>query len=118
MEANEYQSVDAIEGEFPWRPSSQDVDQLLQRQNLCFERCPRPKQIDDGPANKFAKIPHAATGLPVSRSTARRIRFATGTVSFIASPLRSTAKTLAPSSAKRTAVARPLPQPAPVTSAT
>jgi hypothetical protein len=79
IETNEYQSVDAIEGEFPWRPSSQDIDLLPQRPNLRFERYPRPKQIDDRPANKSAKIPHPATGLPDSRSTVSRMRFATGT---------------------------------------
>jgi hypothetical protein len=52
---------------------------LPQRPNLCLKRCPRPEQIDDRPTNKSAKIPHPTTGLPDSRSTASRIRFATRT---------------------------------------
>ena len=56
-----------------------DVYLLSQGPNLCLERCPRPEQIDERPTNKSAKIPHPTTGLPDSRSTASRTRFATGT---------------------------------------
>ena len=52
---------------------------LPQRPNLCLERCPRPEQIDHRPTNESTKIPHPTTGLPDSRSTASRTRFATGT---------------------------------------
>src|SRR5271169_2393418 len=79
METNEYQTVDGTEGEFPWNGPPQDVYLLPQRPNLCLERCPRPEQIDKRPTNKFAKIPHPTTGLPDSRSTASRTRFAIGT---------------------------------------
>jgi hypothetical protein len=79
IETNEYQLVDGTEGEFPWSSPPQNIYLLPQRPNLCFKRCPRPEKIDDRPTNKSAKIPHPATGLPNSRSTASRIRFATGT---------------------------------------
>jgi hypothetical protein len=79
IETNEYQSVDGTEGEFLWSSPPQDVYLLPQRPNLCLERCPRPKQIDDHPTNKSAKTPHPTTGLPDSRSTASQMRFATGT---------------------------------------
>ena len=79
IETNEYQSVDGTEGDFLWSGPSQDVYLLPQRPNLCLERCPRPGQIDDRPTNKSAKIPHPTTGLPDSRSTASRMRFAIGT---------------------------------------
>jgi hypothetical protein len=79
IEANEYQSVNGIEGDFLWRLSSQDVDLLPQRPNLRFEHCARPEQIDDHPNKKLANISHPATGLPDSRSTASRIQFSTGT---------------------------------------
>ena len=79
IETNEYQSVDGTEGEFLWSSPPQNVYLLPQRPNLCLERCPRPEQIDDRPTNKSAKIPHPTTGLPDSRSTASRMRFATGT---------------------------------------
>src|SRR5271169_2258026 len=87
METNEYQSVDGTEGEFLWSGPPQDVYLLPQRPNLCLERCPRPEQIDERPANKSAKIPHPTTGLPDSRSTASRTRFAIGTALFAATIL-------------------------------
>jgi hypothetical protein len=52
---------------------------MPQDQNLCLERYPRPEQIDDRPTNKFTKTLHPTAGLPDSRSTASRTRFATGT---------------------------------------
>ena len=79
IETNEYQLVDGNEGEFLWSSPPQNVYLLPQRPNLCLKRCPQPEQIDDRPNNKSAKIPHPTTGLPDSRSTASRIRFATGT---------------------------------------
>ena len=79
IEPNEYQSVYGTEGEFLWSSPPLDVDLLQQGQKLSLEHYPRPQQIDDCPANKSAKIPHPTTGLPDSRSTASRMRFATGT---------------------------------------
>src|SRR5665647_814263 len=85
IETNEYQTVDGTEGEFLWSSPPQNVYLLPQRPNLCLERCPRPEQIDDRPTNKSAKITHPTTGLPDSRSTASRIRFAIGTTRISAS---------------------------------
>jgi hypothetical protein len=79
IETNEYQSVDGTEGELLGSSPPQDVYLLPQRPDLCLKHCPRPEQIDDCPTNKSAKIPHPTTGLPDSRSTASRMRLATGT---------------------------------------
>src|SRR5665647_363922 len=80
IEPNEYQSVYGTEGEFLWSSPPQDVYLLPQRPNLRLKSRPRPEQIDNRPANKSAKIPHPTRGLPDSRSTASRMRFATGTI--------------------------------------
>ena len=97
IETNEYQSVDGTEGDFLWSSPPQNVYLLPQGPNLCLEDCPRPEQIDDHPTNKSAKIPHPTRGLPDSRSTVSRIRFATGTTRFSASSfaldLKSKART-------------------------
>ena len=82
IETNEYQSVDATEGEFLWSSPPQDVYLLPQRPNLCLKHCPRPDQIDGHPTNQSAKVLHPPTASPDSRSTVSRIRFATGTTTF------------------------------------
>jgi hypothetical protein len=79
IETNEYHSVDGTEGELLWNCAPKNVYLLPQRPNLCLKSCPRPDQIDNRPTNEPAKIPHPTTGLPDSRSTASRIRFATWT---------------------------------------
>src|SRR6266852_3510285 len=40
------------------------------RYNLCLERCPRPKQIDNRPDNEPEKISHYRSASPDSRSAA------------------------------------------------
>jgi hypothetical protein len=50
--------------------SSQNNDLLPQRQDLCLDRCPRPKQIDNRPHSEPDKISHEGSASPDSRSTA------------------------------------------------
>src|SRR6476469_10380755 len=79
IEINEYHSVDGAEGEFLWSSSPQNVDLLPQLLNLCLKHYPRPDQIHNHPTNEPAKIPHCTRSSSDSRSTAKRIRFTTGT---------------------------------------
>ena len=78
IETNEYQSVDGTEGEFLWSSPPQNVYLLPQRPNLCLKHArDRSRSTTVQPISlQRSLIP---TGLPDSRSTASRMRFATGT---------------------------------------
>jgi hypothetical protein len=52
---------------------------LAQRQDLRLKFCSRSEQVDEHPPDQSAKVPHQATTSPDSRSSASRMRFATGT---------------------------------------
>src|SRR6202047_3307298 len=74
IETNEYQAVEDAEREFPRSSPPQNIYLLPQCPNLCLERCPRPKQIDNRPSNQPEKIPHHTTASPDSRSTDSQMR--------------------------------------------
>jgi hypothetical protein len=65
-----HQSVDGTEGLFLGGGSSQNNYLLPQRQDLCLDRCSRPKQIDNRPDNEPDKISHYRSASSDSRSTA------------------------------------------------
>src|SRR5713226_7115463 len=79
IKADEYQSVDAADEKPFWRGPPQDVDLLAQHQVLRLKLCSRSEQVDEHPPDQSAKVPHQATTSPDSRSSASRMRFATGT---------------------------------------
>src|SRR5712671_6067052 len=58
IETNEYQAVEDAERESLRSSPPQNVYLLPQCPNLCLERCPRPKQIDNRPTDEPGKIPH------------------------------------------------------------
>src|SRR6266496_2456349 len=88
IEADQYQSVDAAEEKPLWRGPPQDIDLLAQYQDLRLKLCSRSEQVDDHPPDQSAKVPHQATTSPDSRSSASRMRFATGTPFIRRNPLR------------------------------
>src|ERR1700681_123765 len=58
IQTSEYQAVEGAERQSLRSSPPQNVYLLPQRPNLCLERRPRPKQIDNRPDNEPEKISH------------------------------------------------------------
>ena len=71
--------VDAAEGQSLRRFTSQHVELMTKRQDLCLQRRSRPEQSDQRTPNQAANIPHQPRASPNSTSLASRIEFPTMT---------------------------------------
>src|SRR6202048_2597944 len=71
--------VDAPEGQSLRRFTSQHVELMTKRQDLCLQRRSRPEQSDQRQPNQAANISHQPRASPNSTSLASRIEFPTMT---------------------------------------
>src|SRR6202051_5017625 len=77
IQPGKYQTVDAAEGWSLRRFTSQHVELMTKRQDLCLQRRSRPEQSDQRQANQPANISHQPRASPDSTSLASRIEFPT-----------------------------------------
>jgi hypothetical protein len=66
-----------------WQPAypapAQHDDLLSKHKDLCFQRCPWSKQIEDETEDQFDEICHPAPASPDSARHANQIQFTTAT---------------------------------------
>jgi hypothetical protein len=90
IQPGKYQTVDAAEGQSLRRFTSQHVELMTKRQDLCLQRRSRPEQSDQRQPNQAANISHQPRASPNSTSLASRIEFPTvttgGNLRLIRSP--------------------------------
>src|SRR5580693_719145 len=79
IQPGKYQTVDAGEGQSLRRFTSQHVELMTKRQDLCLQRRSRPEQSDQRQPNQAANISHQPRASPNSNSLASRIEFTTMT---------------------------------------
>ena len=79
IQPGKYQTVDAAEGQSLRRFTSQHVELMTKRQDLCLQRRSRPEQSDQRQANQAANISYQPRASPDSTSLASRIEFPTMT---------------------------------------
>src|SRR6266478_941054 len=79
VQPGKYQTVDAGEGESLRRFTSQHVELMTKRQDLCLQRRSRPEQSDQRQPNQAANISHQPRASPDSTLLASRIEFPTMT---------------------------------------
>src|SRR6478672_7635894 len=79
IQPDKYQTVDAGEGQSLRRFTSQQVELMTKRQDLCLQRRSRPEQSDQRQPNQAANISHQPGASPDSTSLASRIEFPTMT---------------------------------------
>src|SRR6202171_6450607 len=79
IQPGKYQTIDAAEGKSLRRFTSQHVELMTKRQDLCLQRRSRPEQSDQRQANQPANISHQPRASPDSTSLASRIEFPTMT---------------------------------------
>src|SRR6266404_1393413 len=79
IQPGKYQTIDAAEGQSLRRFTSQHVELMTKRQDLCLQRRSRPEQSDQRQANQPANISHQPRASPDSTSLASRIEFPTMT---------------------------------------
>ena len=79
IQPGKYQTVDAAEGQSLRRFTSQHVELMTKRQDLCLQRRSRPEQSDQRQPNQTANIPHQPRASPNSTSLASPIEFPTMT---------------------------------------
>src|ERR1700720_870879 len=79
IQPGKYQTVDAAEGYSLRRFTSQHVELMTKRQDLCLQRRSRPEQSDQCQPNQAANISHQPRASPNSTSFTSRIEFPTMT---------------------------------------
>src|ERR1700687_2904960 len=79
IQPGKYQTVDAGKGQSLRRFTSQHVELMTKRQDLCLQRRSRPEQSDQRQPNQAANISHQPRASPDSTSLASRIEFPTMT---------------------------------------
>src|SRR3979490_1915969 len=79
IQPGKYKTVDAAEGQSLRRFTSQHVELMTKRQDLCLQRRSRPEQSDQCQANQPANISHQPRASSDSTSLASRIEFPTMT---------------------------------------
>src|ERR1700693_5070876 len=79
IQPGKYQTVVASEGQSLRRFTSQHVELMTKRQDLCLQRRSRPEQSDQRQPNQAANISHQPRASPNSTSLASRIEFPTMT---------------------------------------
>src|SRR6202011_768613 len=82
IQPGKYQTVDAGEGQSLRRFTSQHVELMTKRQDLCLQRRSRPEQSDQRQPNQAANISHQPRASPDSTALTSRIEFPTMTASF------------------------------------
>src|SRR5712671_5737453 len=82
IQPGKYQTIDAAEGQSLRRFTSQHVELMTKRQDLCLQRRSRPEQSDQRQPNQAATISHQPRASPDSTSLASRIEFPTMTALF------------------------------------
>src|ERR1700694_1511873 len=82
IQPGKYQTVDAGEGYSPRRFTSQHVELMTKRQDLCLQRRSRSEQSDQRQPNQAANISHQSRASPDSTALTSRIEFPTRTVFF------------------------------------
>src|SRR6266436_5611379 len=83
IQPGKYQTVDAGEAQSLRRFTSQHVELMTKRQDLCLQRRSRPEQSDQRQPNQAANIFHQPRASPDSTSLASRIEFPTMTTHVI-----------------------------------
>src|SRR6202162_3586686 len=89
IQPGKYQTVDAAEGKSLRRFTSQHVELVTKRQDLCLQRRSRPEQSDQRQPNQAANISHQPRVSPNSTSLGGLIEFPTVTTSR---PIKTGAK--------------------------
>src|SRR5216684_1229300 len=79
IQPGKHQTVDAAEGQSLRRFTSQHVELMTKRQDLCLQRRSRPEQSDQRQPNQAVNISHQPRASPDSTSLASRIEFPTMT---------------------------------------
>src|SRR3979490_160802 len=79
IQPGKYQTVDAAEGQSLRRFTSQHVELMTKRQDLCLQRHLRPEQSDQRQPNQAANISHQPGASPDSTSLASRLEVPTMT---------------------------------------
>src|SRR5258707_6042531 len=79
IQPGKYQTVDAGEGYSLRRFTSQHVELMTKRQDLCLQRRSRPEQSDQRQPDQAVNISHQPRASPDSTSLASRIEFPTTT---------------------------------------
>src|SRR6202035_5571055 len=79
IQPGKYQTVDAAEGQSLRRFTSQHVELMTKRQDLCLQRRSRPEQSDQRQPNQAANISHQPRASPNSTALTSRIEFPTMT---------------------------------------
>src|SRR3979411_2134774 len=74
-----YETVDAAEGQSLRRFTSQHVELMTKRQDLCLQRRSRSEQSDQRQPNQAANISHQPRASPNSTALTSRIEFPTMT---------------------------------------
>src|ERR1700726_4211175 len=100
IQPGKYQTIDAGEGQSLRRFTSQHVELMTKRQNLCLQRRSRPEQSDQRQPNQAANISHQPRASPNSTPLASRIEFPTmtggrSTASRVRNSEKSMSRTLA-----------------------
>src|SRR3984893_2962973 len=89
IQPGKYQTVDAGEGYSPRRFTSQHVELMTKRQDLCLQRRSRSEQSDQRQPNQAANTSHQPRASPDSTSLASRIEFPTMTGGSFVQPAES-----------------------------
>src|ERR1700692_2098065 len=79
IQPRKYHPVDAAEGQSLRRFTSQHVELMTKRQDLCLQRRSRPEQSDQRQPNQAENLSHQPRASPNSTSLASRIEFPTVT---------------------------------------
>src|SRR3979490_379992 len=79
IQPGKYQTVDAAEGQSLRRFTSQHVELMTKRQDLCLQRCSRSEQSDQRQPNQAANVSHQPRASPNSTALTSRIEFPTMT---------------------------------------
>src|SRR5271154_6523066 len=79
IQPGKHQTVDAAEGQSLRRFTSQHVELMTKRQDLCLQRRSRSEQSDQRQPDHTANISHQPRASPDSTSLASRIEFPTMT---------------------------------------
>src|SRR3979409_928769 len=79
IQPGKYETVDAAEGQSLRRFTSQHVELMTKRQDLCLQRRSRPEQSDQRQPNQAVNISHQPGAPPDSTALTSRIEFPTMT---------------------------------------